>query len=178
MCATTMTLMDKESVRMHAKKVRSLLTKEEQIQRSLEVMNLLMKHELFMKASKIGIYYPLKNEIDLTPLIEKFPNKMFYFPKTVGNTLTFSKVQNVEELVPGRFGLKEPKEGLYVEKDIDVYLVPCLATSGLYRIGYGAGYYDQYFNTAKGYKIGITYNELKNYHVKFSHFDIPMDEII
>lgn len=173
-----MILTDKQSVRIHAKKVRSLLTIEEKHKRSLEVIDALTKHDRFIKASRVGIYYPLKHEIDLTPLIKKFPTKTFYFPKTSGNTLIFSEVERTEDLVLGNFGLREPKEGSYVEKNIDLYLVPCLATSGLYRIGYGAGYYDQYFHTAKGYKIGVTYHELKDYHVIIDSFDIPMDEII
>ena len=34
-----------------------------------------MEEEHFLKADFVGIFYPTQNEMDLTPLIEKYPDK-------------------------------------------------------------------------------------------------------
>ncbi len=170
--------MTKKEARQLFKSQIKLITNEEKNKRTNELINLISNLEEFKKATKIAIYYPLKYEMNLTKLIELFPMKKFYFPKVVKDSLNFYLITNLEELKPSLFGLKEPLESVNLERDIEVYLVPCLASSNNYRIGHGAGFYDKYFAKYNGFKVGITYHEFKDLDVDYNDHDIPMDVIL
>lgn len=132
----------------------------------------------FIKAKKVGIYYPINKEFNFLYLMEKYPNKEFYFPKTIKKDLIFIKVNNINELVDGPFNLKEPVLNSNQKTELDLYIVPCVASHKNYRIGHGAGYYDYYFKNNKGYKIGVVHPLFKDLDVEVNSYDIPMDEII
>lgn len=172
------TLKNKEEVRTHAKKTIKNLTTEERKKRQEEIILLLKKNKEFLRAKKVGIYYPLDHEVDLLILKELYPEKEFYFPRTKKYDMDFCLVNDLSELVFGKFNLKEPNNQALIGLDLDVYLVPCLASFNNYRIGHGAGYYDIYFKREKGYKIGIVFQELKDQKVIINNYDIPMDIIL
>lgn len=167
--------MTKKEARLYAKKLIKNINKEA---RSLEVINLLKTNQEFLNAKKVAIYHPLDHEVDLLPLMKMFKEKKFYFPKTQKDYMDFKEVNDLSLLIEGKFKLKEPDINALTEDDIDVYLVPCLATYKTFRIGHGAGYYDRYFKRRDGYKIGIVFKELKNLNVKVDNHDIPMDIIL
>lgn len=171
-------LMTKKEVRKQARKTIKKMTKKDKEKRALEVIGLLKENDVFSRAKKVAIYYPLKHEINLLGLLEMYPDKKFYFPKTNKGFMDFRKVNDLTTLVDGKFDLKEPNENAIVETLIDVYLVPCMATYKNYRIGHGAGYYDKYFKRLDGYKIGIVFKELKDLKIDVEKHDIPMDIIL
>lgn len=179
MHAITVIFVDKKQARKLAKDLRKVMTDADILNRQKEIITFLMNYEPFLNAKKIGLYHPIDNEVNLLILIHLFPDKTFYLPKTEPNkTLTFRYVSDFSSLVKGKFGLLEPSKTMPIEENIDCYLVPCVATSGLYRIGHGAGFYDNYFKTHQGYKIGIVHTLLKDLYVEMDPFDIPMDYII
>ena len=170
--------MDKNQARKYAKETLVSLTTKDLQKEEKEIIKRLSENEHFLNAKKIGIYYPINKELNLLKLLELFPDKSFYFPKTINRTLNFHLIKDLTEFQLGPFNLKEPKPSTPIDNELDVYLVPCVATSKLYRIGHGAGFYDQYFENRKGYKIGIVHNQLKDLTVKMGGFDIPMDLIL
>lgn len=168
-------LMTKKEARVYAKKI---IKKVDKKARALELIDLLKVNEEFLKAKKVALYHPLDHEVDLLSLMEMFKDKKFYFPKTKKDYMDFREVNDLSLLIDGKFNLKEPNINALVEDEIDVYLVPCLASNKNFRIGHGAGYYDRYFKRRKGYKIGIVFKELKDLNVKVDFYDIPMDIIL
>lgn len=178
MLVTTVILMTKKEARKYVFAQNKNISTEQLNLWKKDVFEKLEKNNYFINAQTVGIYFPIFKELNLTELIEKYPNKTFYFPKTVLRTLEFKTVSHLNELVNGPYGLKEPPTNFKTKKKIDVYLVPCVATSGNYRIGHGAGFYDHYFKDHKGYKIGIVNPMFKDLSVSVDKHDIPMDEIL
>jgi len=93
----------------------------------------------------LAIYAPLAGEVDLLPLVD---NRMrWVLPSVIGNDLDFRVVGDVaRDLVPGAFGILEPRAELEVVpvSEIDAFVCPGLgfdASGG--RIGRGKGYYDR-----------------------------------
>ena len=172
------TLRSKVEVRNYAQKKVKELSEKVKEKRTFEIIELLKKNKAFLNAQKVGLYYPLKDEVNILKIMEIFKDKKYYFPKIKNENMDFRKVNDSTSLVIGKFNIKEPTSSMEIEEEIDVYLIPCLATSGNYRIGHGKGYYDRYFKRLKGYKIGIVFSELKDLNVKIDEYDIPMDIIL
>ena len=128
------------------------------------------------KFNSIGIYYPIRNEINLMPLIDYYPNKKFYLPKTL-DTLVFREYNGT--LIDGPFKTKETT-GSEVNRDmIECFIIPCVGVNKeLKRIGYGKGYYDRYLSGYSGLKIGICYKEDSNLDLELDEYDLKLDILI
>ena len=95
-----------------------------------------------MKINYIGIYWPLKNEVDLRSLNDKYSlalprckkNKELLFCSWDGKQLT----KDYE----GIFSPDSSRELSY--KNISMIFIPCLSVDrNLTRLGYGGGYFDR-----------------------------------
>lgn len=170
--------MDKISLRNKVLEQRKNIPVEEQIIVIELLIEKLKKLDVFIQSNHIGIYYPIHQELNLLPLIETFPNKHFYLPNIENGKIKYRLIKRLNSLIEAPFGLKEaPHDNPSVE-DCELYLIPCVATSKLLRIGYGKGYFDQFLVNKKGYKLGITYPAFKfDYDLQEPH-DILMDEIL
>lgn len=125
------------------------------------------------KYTHIGIYYPIGNEIDITPLVSMYKDKFFYLPKTK-DEISFVKYKENDELVNGVFHTLEPKGESINRELIECYIIPCVAVSNLKRIGYGKGYYDRYLKDYKGLIIGICYKD-SIFNCDMDEFDCKLD---
>lgn len=138
----------------------------------------IMTSNILSKYNHIGIYYPLKYEINLINLVEYYQDKKFYLPQTK-EILKFCKYSINDTLVNGPFNTKEPI-GTSIDINImDCIIIPCVAiTNESKRIGYGKGYYDKTLENYKGLKIGICYREYCNLDVVSDEYDLIMDVVI
>ena len=134
---------------------------------SNKIINEIISRGLLDSFSHIGIYYPIKNEIDITPLVSYYKDKFFYLPKTK-EEISFSSYHDGDILASGPFNTKEPTTKSINRDIIECFIIPCVAISNNKRIGYGKGYYDRYLNGYKGTIIGITYED--------TIFDCKMDD--
>ena len=139
----------------------------------------------------IMIFVSFRNEIDTHGLIKKLldeNNTNLYVPyidKDV-DEMKISHITNYDQdLVPGVFGILEPKENLRQDDDLkdklDLIIVPGLVYSEKgYRIGYGGGYYDKFLSTISNNvkKVGIVYSNLVVNELPINNYDIPVDLII
>ena len=140
----------------------------------------------FVKADTILLYFPVKNELSVLPLIDtaKKLNIKIAFPVCEKTTkpLIFKEIDSLDELKSADFGLLEPcdtcKEAHLTQSSLCI--VPALAFShDGYRIGYGGGYYDQYLRAhpkTKRIAYGFDFQILKE--VPCEPFDEKMDEIV
>lgn len=108
--------------------------------------------------------------------------KALYVPKCVPNTnqMVFYRITDLRDLLPGAYGLLEPKEAeAYQNKANALCLVPGLAFSADgARLGYGKGYYDAFFVRHSILKLGLCYDFQLVPQVPTQPHDVRMDGIL
>ncbi len=143
---------------------RESLSNSELEHASQLISEYLIHLESFREAKDIALYYPVRSEVDTRELFLAAvgAGKNVYFPRVEGSFLTFHRINNIDELVPGKFGVPAPAASLYQinPQNIDLFIIPGLAfdrTGG--RLGYGKGYYDRVLDGIPVDKrIGISYS--------------------
>ena len=80
----------------------------------------------------------------------KVENKNFYFPRCKGDNLVFAKYKDFSNFKTSKFNLKEPVSEPIDVNLLDIIYIPALvASKDCYRLGWGKGYYDKFFNKYK-----------------------------
>lgn len=147
-----------------------------------EILKKVLSHPQIQKAKVIGCYVSLPQEVDTYKiLLSLLPSKRICVPKVKGSNMDFYEIHSLDELRPGYFGVYEPiTSQLVLPHEIDCMLVPLLAYDNhYYRVGYGKGYYDRYFQSNfKGYKIGLAFSFQHVKEINCDAYDQPLDEII
>ena len=128
-----------------------------------------------------AIYWPLKNEVDLRDLREKFPLAL---PKC-------NSSKRIDFYIWDDAPLKKDQEGIFAPnnsnllnpREISYIFVPCLSVDKkLNRLGYGGGYYDK-LRANKDWRlipcIGVLTNKCvsKSFLTK-DNWDIPLNGFI
>ncbi|ABV75099.1 5-Formyltetrahydrofolate cyclo-ligase [Rickettsia akari str. Hartford] len=68
-------------------------------------INLLLKE---LKVQTIGLYYPLKYEINLLAITNLHPEIKFFLPKIIADEIKYCSYKSNDELVLGAFKTYEP----------------------------------------------------------------------
>lgn len=102
-------------------------------------------------------------------------------PRVQGTDMSFYYCDSEADLEPGAFGIPEP--GAHCKKaevsDAPVLVPGVVFSSGMQRIGYGAGYYDRFFAKEPQHKkIGLCYTFQLVSAFAAEKTDIPMDGIV
>jgi len=100
-------------------------------------------------APRVALYAALADELPSRDLFDALRRRgtPTLFPRCLDDgRLAFAAVRRWEDLVPGRYGLAEPREGAVALEVADVVVVPGLAFDAQgRRLGRGGGYYDRTF---------------------------------
>ncbi len=139
--------------------------------------------DIFRSAKIIAIYYPLKDEIDVLPILSNnIYNKDIALPRIKDDHLEYYLYHLGDPLTKNKYHIYEPLDNIDNKidiNDIDIIIVPSLvASKNKYRLGYGKGYYDKTLTNYKGYKIGVCYKECYLEDIPHDDNDIKMDIII
>jgi 5-formyltetrahydrofolate cyclo-ligase len=119
---------------------------------------------LVKNSNRIMIYYSINHEVATTHIISKLlkMGKTVVLPAcTIDRNLRASIIHNLDELVPGIFGIKEPAaSALEIDpKMLDLVVIPGVAFDKKgFRLGHGAGYYDRFLTRTAAFKLGIAYD--------------------
>jgi 5-formyltetrahydrofolate cyclo-ligase len=169
----------KADLRAQMRTLREQLTKPDVAAFSNAIVQKIAATDWYKEAQTIAIFYPLSTEVNLLELMNH-PEKRFVFPRIVDKKqkqMAFAVLDR--GFVPGVFGTSEPDGLMVYPQAIDLILVPglCFSRQGD-RIGYGAGYYDNYLRTYPGRTIGVGYSfQLLDHLPKESH-DVLLDRIL
>lgn len=160
------------------RRVRRMETK---VDEAALIQNIL-QHPWFLNASSVMAYCATTPEPDIGAVLETVldQGKVLVLPRCeAGGHMTARRILNLSELVPGAFGVLEPKAEapVYPKEKIDLILVPGLAfdLSGG-RMGRGKGYYDRFLDGYFGKTIGIC--RLLVPRVPTEAFDRPMNGVV
>jgi len=109
----------------------------------------------YLAAGSVALYCSVKNEVPTERVINHslLTGKALYLPAIEGGEMLFRRVTTLDDLVNGKFGIKQPAHGcpLAGPEEIDLIVVPGVGfdLSGQ-RIGYGKGYYDKVLHRLEG----------------------------
>ena len=146
---------------------RNSLTSDAINSKSAAIQRRLAHLEVFNFARILASYYPIGSEVRTQKIISIAlkGNKLVALPRPDGDHIKFYPILSNTELIPGKFGIREPSissdlSDSCVSDNIDLLLVPGIAFDIYgYRIGYGYGYYDRFIAKKKNsfVSIGLAY---------------------
>ena len=140
----------KQDLRLWAKEERSKLNIEHL---STKLCENLVKKEEYRKAKNVLIFYPLKGEVNLLPLL-KDKSKTFYLPKIDGEDLKCCSYKEGDKTELSCFKTQEPLTQSCAKSRIDLAIIPALACQqDGYRLGYGRGFYDRFLKDFEGVSV-------------------------
>jgi 5-formyltetrahydrofolate cyclo-ligase len=148
-------------------------------------LNLLSLDE-YVRAECIALYAPANNETDTVAIFYAalHMGKRVLYPVVSGNQLLLRRVERIEVLQGGTFGILEPcPTGIDFHADEpDLIVVPGVVfdLKG-HRIGYGKGFYDRFLHhpACRADMVGLCHDfQLTDETISTDTHDIPMKIIV
>ena len=171
----------KQSLRALVEQKRRIYPKEQAKADSEAIMSRLEQLPCFHDAQTIMIYYPIHNEVDLRPLLQRYEGKkVFLLPVTHRRSIEPRQYLGEETMQRGRYSVPEPQTATFKGK-IDLILVPGVVFDlQCNRIGRGAGFYDRFLKKHRRVtQLGVGYDfQVKNREIPHSFSDKPLDGVI
>ncbi len=164
--------------------LRRALAPEDVAVRSARVLRRLAEVPQFRNAARIGLYLPLWNEVDVTPLLDSAGSGPAPFlPRLLPDgTLEFA-AYDPARIGAGPRGVRQPEPDVPAipMDELDAVLVPGLAFDRTRnRLGLGAGYYDKTLADCrrKPFTIGIAYAFQLVDALPTDPWDVPLDCVV
>ena len=173
--------MNKNDLRTKLKSLRAELDRDTKTEKSNRIFERVFKMPDFLQSDTVMIYMSLGNEVETEKLIEYALKigKNVLVPVTRGDDIFPCKIENPDDVVIGKFGIREPKVENIWQGEIDLVIIPGLGFSRAGgRIGFGKGYYDSFLEKRDTKKIALAYSFQIVDDTFSDEFDIPMDMII
>ena len=172
---------EKQAVRALVEQKRRIYPHDKAKADSEAIIARLEQLPCFRDAQTIMIYYPIHNEVDLRPLLQRYEGKkIFILPVTHRKGIEPRQYLGEEMMQRGNYSVPEPQTSTFTGK-IDLILVPGVVfdLQGN-RIGRGAGFYDRFLKKHKHItQLGVAYDfQIKNHSIPHSAFDKPVDGVI
>lgn len=141
----------------------------------------------YRDASLVLAYVTYRNEMDTTEVIKKAwkDGKRVAVPVCDRGKLVFYEIDTLEGMRAGSRGVLEPDPATCTPvspEDFEgsICLVPGLVFDAEgYRIGYGAGYYDNFLADYPGLKVGLVRTlRISGNPLPHDDHDVPMDVLV
>jgi 5-formyltetrahydrofolate cyclo-ligase len=174
----------KKEQRLFIKKRYKEHTFEQLENLSAQICFWIEQNQSFKKSKYIFAFFPMKDEVNIKPLFEKYHDKVFILPKIVGGNLSLHIHKGKTFLKrESRFGIEEPTTEEFTDySKIDLALIPGVAfDSSNNRLGRGKGFYDKILTHLSSYrieKIGICFPYQLIKAIATEPHDVKMDEVV
>jgi 5,10-methenyltetrahydrofolate synthetase len=141
-------------------------------------------------AATVFFYINVRTELPTTVLRtpEMLRKWRIVIPYCVGSSLQLFHLTSPDELIPGRFGIPEPRMELrddphrrVAPTEPDVFLIPGLAfDAACRRLGQGGGFFDRFLPTIRpdARRIGAAFDEQIIPCVPTASHDQPLDTVL
>lgn len=109
-----------------------------------------ISHPWFLQSKELFTYVDYNGEAGTRKIIRTAfgMGKNVWVPKVTGDTMHFYRIESLDELTPGAYGILEPACHCLMDGDLGdrrLMLMPGVAFDRqCHRVGYGGGYYDRY----------------------------------
>jgi 5-formyltetrahydrofolate cyclo-ligase len=189
--------MTKSEIRSKLLAVRNNMSAEEKSLSDIKLQNMLYSTMNYQDSNNLFCFVSFKSETDTHEIIRHSlaEGKKVYIPRVEPQGMEFYHIQNLDGLIPSKFGVPEPKQDkstVFSAENItnnnkesvimNLMLLPGLAFDYKgNRIGYGAGYYDKYLQSHKPtgfYKAALAYDFQVIDKIDAEEHDIRVDMII
>jgi len=145
---------------------------------------LILKSTVWQRASRVMLYVPMRGELNVNSLIENGlkDDKLIALPRfsVSKNAYEACGIDNLSDLVPGKFGVLEPPPDCQTmdTKQLDLAIVPGVAFAGLGgRLGRGGGFFDRLLTDIPAKKCGVCFEQQVYPDVPVERHDVKMDMI-
>lgn len=177
--------MFKKDLRKKYMDLRKTLSKDEVLSLSQKIFENFVLQFNVIENQRVHIFFPIEklNEINTKIFINYFfeRNIQVFVPKMVGNKIISIQIKPDTVFLQNSWGILEPQSNENESDYFDYVITPLLYcdTTGN-RIGYGKGFYDQFFaginNDAK--KIGVNYFSPTDSIDDVSLQDVKLDYLV
>lgn len=172
--------LSKKELREHFKKIRRHLSPDQIMAWSTHINHQILKLPTFIKAQKIGLYMPMRQEVQVQPLLQQ--PKTIYLPIVQSDMhLEFYLYDKHEPLIQNQWHIEEPSP-LQPQVDIhelDIIFIPMLAFDKQgQRLGMGKGCYDRTLQNCPILKIGLAFEIQEYASIPHYSYDIALDMLI
>ncbi len=155
-------MQEKKDLRRLMMQQRNLLLPEQKAEWDTLICEKLLALIQDRKPQVVHCYLPMGSEIDIKPVITYLLDIgiKVIAPKTLKQRKLQNLVlQSLSAIEEGIYGTWHPAGNIEYDDKIDLVIMPGLAfDSDLYRLGYGAGYYDNFLHGyPNAFKAGICY---------------------
>jgi len=173
--------MEKAELRRSLLNARQSMAVEEWQEKSRRLCDQLQRSPLFQQAQTVLAFFSTRQEPDLSSLFGL--NKVWGFPRCVGNNLYWHRWAPNESVKTGAYGILEPHPDAPIiePEEVDLILVPCIGCDYQgYRLGYGGGYYDRLLSLPEWAikpTIGIVFDFAYLPHLPIESWDQPLQNV-
>ncbi len=176
----------KTAIRQQFRVLARSIAPEQSAAASEDLRKNLLSSPYWQQAQRILMFYPLNDEPDIAPLLEQAlaAGKTIALPRYNSSLGVYEAalIRNLtEDLVPGRFGVREPSPNCPALplNQLDLTLVPGIAfdPSGR-RLGRGKGFYDRLLPGTTGMTLGLAFDWQESDALPTEPHDVELDAIL
>ena len=164
---------------------RKTLSKDEVLSLSQKIFKNFVLQFNISENQNVHVFLPIENfnEIETKFFVEYFWSKKVnvFVPKIFQNKIISVKLSPETILIQNSWGILEPKSNENKCSNFDFVITPLLyCDSKGNRVGYGKGFYDEFFKTinADAKKIGVNYFPPTDIINDVSDFDVKLDYLV
>lgn len=150
-------------------------------EKSRAIFSRLKSLEEYKKTRRIFIFVSMGSEVEtICWLDELLKDKEVLIPATKKGDpeMKMARLLSKDELVKNYWGIMELPEDLVPEREentCDLIITPGLAFDRAgYRLGYGGGFYDRFFSSHKGFRLGVGFHEQLVDELPRDDYDLPV----
>lgn len=175
----------KQGLRENAGKLRDGLNEADHKEKSAKIMENIKAMPEWENSGIIYTYVAMGKEPYTPDLIDAAlaDGKRVCVPRIFGKEMRFIEIRSLKDLHPGTWGIQEPEDkGVYEDAPGLVIVPGVVFGEDFVRVGYGAGYYDRYFEghrSGDGWILVAVGYEFQVYPaLPAEEFDVYMDALV